>query len=212
MLYNKISLSAAVILQPRYQQVSMELDDTVMIQLLGERNELAFEKIFKIHFKNLHAYACTIVKDEIIAEEMVQNVFYKIWEKIEDLNISGSIGAYLYRAVYNESLNYLKHMKVRSSYMVHTAYQMKGQTDNAFKTILHRQLLERLHHALNELPEQCRTIFQLSRFEQLRYREIAKHLGISVKTVENQMGKALKLLRVKLVDFLPFVLFTFINL
>jgi len=190
----------------------MELDDTVMIQLLGERNEMAFEKIFKIHFKNLHAYACTIVKDEIMAEEMVQNVFFKIWEKTEHLNISGSIAAYLYRAVFNESLNYLKHLKVRSAYHVYSAYQMKDQTDTASKKILHGELSEKLHHALSELPEQCRTIFQLSRFEELRYREIAKHLGISVKTVENQMGKALKLLRLKLVDFLPFVLLTLLNL
>jgi RNA polymerase sigma-70 factor (ECF subfamily) len=66
-----------------------------------------------------------------------------------------------------------------------------------------RELEERLYTALNELPEQCRTIFQLSRFEEMRYREIADQLGISVKTVENQMGKALRLLREKLSDLLP---------
>ena len=68
------------------------------------------------------------------------------------------------------------------------------------------QLEEKLTDALRELPEQCRTIFQLSRFEELKYREIAHQLGISEKTVENQMGKALKLLRIKLADFLPFII------
>jgi RNA polymerase sigma-70 factor (ECF subfamily) len=67
------------------------------------------------------------------------------------------------------------------------------------------ELEQRLEKALRELPEQCRTIFQLSRFDELKYKEIADKLGLSVKTVENQMGKALRLLRLKLVDFLPFI-------
>lgn len=76
---------------------------------------------------------------------------------------------------------------------------------------MNKELEQQFREALNELPEQCRTVFQLSRFEELKYREIADKLNISVKTVENHMGKALKLLRLKLVDFLPF-LFIFINL
>ena len=83
---------------------------------------------------------------------------------------------------------------------------MKNESDNAEDKLAAEQLNDRLRNALRELPEQCRTIFQLSRFEDLKYREIAVQLGISEKTVENQMGKALKLLRMKLVDFLPFII------
>lgn len=189
----------------------MEVNDAVMIQLLGERNEKVFEQVFKSNFKCLRAYAFTIVRDEVMAEEMVQNVFYKIWERTEQLSIQGSIKAYLYRAVYNESLNYLKHQKVRATYQTHTLWVMKDQTDNASKKILHRELSEKLQQALTTLPEQCRTIFQMSRFEELRYREIADQLAISVKTVENQMGKALKLLRIKLVDFLPLIILSIVE-
>ena len=196
----------AALAEPRYQPQRMELNDTVIIQLLGERNEKAFEQVFKTHYKRLHAYAFTMLKDEAAAEEMVQNVFYKIWERTGQLNISGSVTAYLYRAVHNESLNYLKHLKVRAAHQSETTWQMKGLTDQASKRILLKELESKLHTALNELPEQCRLIFQLSRFEELRYREIAEKLDISVKTVENQMGKALKLLRMKLVDFLPLLL------
>jgi RNA polymerase sigma-70 factor (ECF subfamily) len=89
---------------------------------------------------------------------------------------------------------------------------MKNQVDSAAKKVLAGELEKKLRKALNELPEQCRIIFQLSRFEELRYREIAEKLGISVKTVENQMGKALKLLRVKLVDFLPLLLLSLLNI
>jgi RNA polymerase sigma-70 factor (ECF subfamily) len=189
----------------------MEWNDTVLIRLLGHRDEAAFEHVFKQYFKNLHAYACSIVQEEAAAEEIVQNIFYKIWEKAGQLTITPPVAAYLYRAVNNESINYLKHKKVRLSHREHTLYHMKGQADSASKKVLHGELEKRLRKAMNELPEQCRIIFQLSRFEELRYREIAGQLGISVKTVENQMGKALKILRTRLADFLPLLLWILLN-
>jgi RNA polymerase sigma-70 factor (ECF subfamily) len=181
----------------------MDVNEGQLAQSLASRNEASFEKVFKTHFKNLNAYACAIIKDEAAAEEAVQQVFFRLWERSESISISGSVAAYLYRAVYNESLNYLKHKKVRSAYGQHVGHIMKNISDNAGKGLGLKELEGRLEQAMNELPEQCRTIFQLSRFEELRYREIANFLGISIKTVENQMGKALKILRVKLVDFLP---------
>jgi len=200
-------LTEAVIFEQEYQFVRMELNEERIISLLGERDEKIFEQVFKTHFKNLHAYAYTIVRDEMLAEELVQNIFYKLWERPEKLSISGSIAAYLYRAVYNESLNHLKHMKVRSKYQSHAMHEMKSQSDSASKKIVLKELEAKLQRALHELPEQCRTIFQLSRFEELKYREIAERLDISPKTVENQMGKALKILRMKLIDFLPLTIF-----
>ena len=83
---------------------------------------------------------------------------------------------------------------------------MKNEVEHPAKKIMAGELEKKIHSALNELPEQCRTIFQMSRFDELKYREIADKLGISVKTVESQMSKALRLLRVKLVDFLIFIL------
>jgi RNA polymerase sigma-70 factor, ECF subfamily len=187
----------------------MELEDPSINTLLAKRDKVAFEQVFKTHFKNLHAYAFTILKDEAEAEEMVQNVFFKLWERNESLTITGTITAYLYRAVHNESLNFLKHEKVKSKHKMHVAYTMKSETDNASRKVLSRELEFKLREALNELPEQCRTVFQLSRFEEMKYREIAEQLDISVKTVENQMGKALRILRQKLVDFLPLIVFLF---
>jgi RNA polymerase sigma-70 factor (ECF subfamily) len=88
---------------------------------------------------------------------------------------------------------------------------MKDQTDTAHKNLQLQELERQLRAAINDLPEQCRTIFQLSRYEELRYRDIGLRLGISVKTVENQMGKALKLLRARLVEFLPLLILYFMN-
>ena len=186
----------------------MDDQEGQLIQSLARRDEASFEQVFKTHFKNLHAYACTITREESAAEEVVQQVFVKLWERSEGLSISGSVAAYLYRAVYNESLNYLKHQKVRSAYGQHVVHTMKNETEHAGKKLQLKELEGRLAEAMNDMPEQCRTIFQLSRFEELRYREIADRLGLSIKTVENQMGKALKILRVKLVDFLPLTIFS----
>lgn len=186
----------------------MDDQEGQLIQSLARRDEASFEQVFKTHFKNLHAYACSITREEAAAEEVVQQVFVKLWERSEGLSIPGSVPAYLYRAVYNESLNYLKHQKVRSAYGQHVVHTMKGETEHAGKSLQLKELEGRLAEAMNDLPEQCRTIFQLSRFEELRYREIADRLGLSIKTVENQMGKALKILRVKLVDFLPLTIFS----
>ena len=197
-------MGAALLIEYRAQ--GMELENESIGTLLAQKDETAFEQVFKTHFKRLHAYAFTILRDEVEAEEMVQQVFFKLWERNENLTLTGSVSAYLYRAVHNESLNYLKHQKVRSNHQLHVAYSMKNEVEHPAKKVMAGELEKKIHTALNELPEQCRTIFQMSRFDELKYREIADRLGISVKTVENQMGKALKLLREKLVDFLIFIL------
>lgn len=178
---------------------------------LNINNVTVFEDAFKTHFKALHSYAYTIVKDDIMAEEMVQNVFFKLWKNKETVEINQSFTAYLYRSVYHESLNYLKHLKVKSAYQAHAARNM-NYSDNATDKLKLKDLEEHLDKALRELPEQCRAIFQMSRFEELKYMEIAAKLGISVKTVENQMGKALRILRLKLVDFLPAMIVLLLNL
>jgi RNA polymerase sigma-70 factor, ECF subfamily len=189
----------------------MELNDVHFIELLAKRDESAFEKVFKDNFKKLQSYAITIVGDESVAEEMVQNVFFKLWDRSEKINIQSSIAAYLYRAVYNESCNYLKHQKVKQGFLNYSKHAMSDiSTEKASKKVLVTELEHRIKNALNDLPEQCRTVFQLSRFEELKYQQIADTLGVSIKTVEAQMGKALRVMRVKLVDYLP-LLFLFLS-
>ena len=199
-------MGLALVSEKEYRFFSMEFQDEQIALLLSKRDEAAFEQVFKTHYKNLHAYAFTMLKDEDEAEEMVQQVFFKLWERSEHLSFSGSIAAYLYRAVHNESLNFIKHQKVKAGHQLHVAYSMKNKSEQAQPKMIRKELENKFREALNELPEQCRTVFQLSRFEDMKYKEIADKLDISVKTVENHMGKALKLLRTKLVDFLPLLL------
>ena len=194
-----------------YRAQFIRMDDAYLVESLLKQDEAAFEKVFKAFFKKLHAYAFTITREETAAEEVVQQVFVRLWERSKGLSIPGSLDAYLYRAVYNESLNYLKHQKVKAGYQQYYVRTMRNESDTGPATLSIKELEERIRMAMNELPEQCRTVFQLSRFEELRYREIANCLGISVKTVENQMGKALKILRSKLVEFLPFTVICLLN-
>ena len=203
-------MTTATHIEKEFKIIRTEIQNEAIIQLLAKRDENAFEQVFKTHFKSLRSYACTLLNDEANGEEIVQQVFLKLWERADNISISGSIAAYLYRAVHNESLNHIKHEKVKSAHQMHVAYSMKNSTDSAPKTLQSKELEKKIQFALNELPEQCRTIFQMSRFEEMKYREIADQLKISIKTVENQMGKALKILRAKLVEFLP-LLFLFIH-
>lgn len=176
-------------------------------------DEQAFEASFKTHFNALHAYATAIVKDADSAEEVVQTVFLKLWEKRFELQITVSLKSYLYKAVYHHSLNYLKHQKVRQRHMEnslqeHQVYQSSGSYGETPGQ--EAELMRRIQAVLDALPERCRHVFHLSRFEELKYHEIAERLDISIKTVEAHMGKALKSLRMGLSEFLP-IIFLLLN-
>jgi RNA polymerase sigma-70 factor (ECF subfamily) len=183
----------------------VDLNNEQLIPLLLSGDEATFEGVYKHFIRPLHVYAISILRDEDTAKGMVQNVFLKLWERRERLQFSGSIKAYLYGAVYNECLNNLRHQKVKVDHQQHVLYMTKDNAEESTGMEL-LDLKEKLQQAMNDLPEKCRTVFQLSRFEDLKYQEIADELGISIKTVENQMGKALKTLRLKLVDYLPLLI------
>lgn len=172
-------------------------------------DDKVFEQLFKAHYKALHAYAYTMLHDADLAEEIIQNMFLKLWEKRELLKVQTSVKAYLYKCVYNDALNHLKHEKIKDKYHDHAQHTMSNHTEPASHKVELTELERKIKHALNELPEQCRTVFQLSRFEELKYKEIAEHLGISIKTVENQMSKALKIMRANLAEFITLVLVSF---
>lgn len=171
-------------------------------------SEAGFEQVFKTYFKPLYAYAKTMVRDKDAAEEIVQQVFFRLWEKRDNITIQETIKAYLYRSVFHGSMNYLKHIKVREEYALYIKHEASAE-NSALQSLETRELKESLTHALSKLPEKCRTVFQLCRFEELKYKEVAEQLNLPVKTVENEMGKALRLLRLSLSDLLSVVLLTF---
>lgn len=181
----------------------MELLDKNIVDALRQGDEQVFETIFRTYYERLCNYANTILNDMDEAEEMVQSAFLNVWEKHDTLEIHTSVKSYLYRAVHNSCLNRVKHYKVRKTYGDSVKNQTELLHDDASQDLVGRELDSIVANAIDSLPDQCKLVFKLSRFENLTYAEIAEQLGISVKTVENHMVKALKVLREKLKDYLP---------
>lgn len=172
--------------------------DVEIFRAIGKGNSVVFKQVFMSHYESLCRYAFTILKNAEEAEDVVQSMFVKIWEKREGLEVKHTIRSYLFKAVYHQCLNHLEHRTVKMKHHVHIAHETQAETQLP-ETFQH-ELEENIIAAINGLPDQCRIIFMMSRFDELRYAEIASHLNISVNTVENQISKALKILRAKLKD------------
>jgi RNA polymerase sigma-70 factor (family 1) len=180
--------------------------DPEIVNAIRRGDEAAFEKTFRKYYERLCHYATSLLKEEDEAEEIVQTVFLTIWEKREDLEITLSLKSYLYRAVHNHCLNRFKHATVREAHREYTQHFIPQSYESVTEVIHANELQDRIEAAVSTLPEQCQLAFRMSRFQELKYQEIADQLGISVKTVENQIGKALKILRNALADYLPVIL------
>ncbi len=169
-------------------------------------NKVKFEKLFREHFSALCGFAVKYVRDLDEAKNLVHEAFIGIWEKFESLPVDTNYRAYLYTAVKNRSLNHLRDRKMHLS--VESAQDQA--VEDASEKLMTRELEREILLAINSLPERCRIIFEMSRFEEMKYAEIAERLGLSVKTVEAQMSKALSILRKHLADFLSVLIFLLI--
>jgi len=174
----------------------MESASELMLKI-SQGDEQSFTRIFDRYYLVLCYYADQFIHDTDESRSLVQQVFVDLWMKRNKIVIQQSIKAYLYKTVKNQALDYLKHKNVESKYL------NKVQSDSeVFDTNLieEAELNTRITSAIDNLPEKCREIFVLCRFDELHYRDIASRLGISIKTVEMQMGIALKKLRSQLTE------------
>lgn len=161
--------------------------------------------LFRRLYRPLCIHARAYLQSREEAEEVVQSVFLVFWEKRNQLDIESNLTSYLYRSVRNHALNVIKHETVKRK---HSGYVINHTSEESHDhdTIETSELEHKISTALETLPEQCRLVFTMSRYKEMKYAEIAAELGISVKTVENHMGKALRLLREQLKDYLPIIL------
>ena len=169
-----------------------------------------FELLFKTHYSNLCSYANGFLKDIDASEEIVQEVMVKIWTNRKELKINTSIESYIFRAVRNGSLNLLKHVNIREEYKSYKERENESAHRSHEDEMISTELGRKIRQAIDQLPMERRKIFIMSRYDGLTYNQIADKLDISVKTVENQMGKALKFLREELTDYLPLLLLFFL--
>ena len=185
---------------------TVDLTSHQLLTTLQAGDIIAFEMIFKTYYQPLCNYAYSFVQDRDEAEEIVQATFLSVWEKRDNLTIHTGVKPYLYAMVRNAALNVIKHEKIKQQHAAVEIAVAEKSVESVTRTVIASELEDRIYKALNKLPEQCRLVFKLSRFEELKYSEIAEQLNISVKTVENQMGKALKIMREQLKDYLPLLI------
>lgn len=163
--------------------------------------EAHYKDYFYTYFEKLFGYAFTMVQDNAEARDIVQLAFVKLWEKRASIDLAHAGRAYLYTTVYNLSLNAIRNRDVRK---LHHAQIADSITAIHTHTAEEAEIRDRIRLAINSLPPRCREVFCKSRLEGKKYDAIASELGISNKTVEAQMSKALKLLRAQLSDLAPF--------
>jgi RNA polymerase sigma-70 factor (ECF subfamily) len=188
----------------------VEFTEQISPTSLKTGDQTAFEMLFRTYYQSLCNYAYTFIQDRDDAEEVVQSTFLSVWEKREALEIHTAVKPYLYAMVRNACLNLLKHEKIKQRHVAGELAVAERSVESVTRTVMASELEVRICKAMEQLPEQCRLIFKLSRFEELKYAEIADQLGLSIKTVENQMGKALRIMREQLKDYLP-LLILFMN-
>ena len=157
---------------------------------IQQKDEQSFELYYKEQYKFLFLAACKYLGDATFAQELVNDVFMKIWQDADKITIQTSLRSYLYRAVVNRCLNELDKRKRDKQQHVELGKQIAEGFE--WKEMERMELEIRLYEAIDELPDQCRKVFQMSRFEELKQQEIADRLGISLKTVKNHMTVALQ--------------------
>jgi len=179
----------------------MDITDQQILDKFKAGDEKAVELLFTKYYKYLCACVYKLIKDSTTAEDIVQEVFMELWKKRNGLNINISIKAYLRRASINKTLNHIRAKKVNFEDESELLIVPSGVSSTQ-EEIEGSELKVHITNAINKLPDKCRIIFAMSRYEEMTYKEIAASLDISVKTVENQISKALKLLKTDLKPYL----------
>jgi RNA polymerase sigma-70 factor (ECF subfamily) len=173
-------------------------------------NKEIFEQLFKDYFKPLTGFALKFTKDLDSAKEIVHETFVKLWEKRNEIDPDKAVKSYLYTTVNNRCLNFIRdRKKFVDNEAVYEKDRMQAQNPSENSESI--EIGKIIEKTIESLPNKCREVFLMSRFEELKYQEIADKLNISIKTVETQISKALKILRLNLSEFLTIIFVFFIT-
>jgi RNA polymerase sigma-70 factor, ECF subfamily len=172
--------------------------DTDIIGRIRQGDVQQFESLFRSSYVSLVRYAGTLIKDQDTAEEVVQDLFCTIWKDREKIRIESSLNGYLFRAVHNRCLHIIEHNRVVVRHADEMAARSAESPESPSDILNYKELQAKIAVILERLPERCGKIFYMNRFEGLKYNEIAKILSVSIKTVEANMGRALKEFRKEL--------------
>lgn len=171
------------------------LDDDQILELLNNNDEKAIELLFDRFFDYLCAVVFRVIHDYEAARDVVQDIFFDLWKKRENIQIHIALRPYLRRAAVNRALNYIKRKRIVPNDDEDAAVDIVSNVPSGQAYLEKDELESKIYSVIEALPPKCKLVFGMSRFENMSYQEIANALEISVKTVENQISKALKILR-----------------
>jgi RNA polymerase sigma-70 factor (family 1) len=187
----------------------MDIESKEILDDLAVGNEQGYKKLFYSYYRKLCIYAESFVANRDIAEDIVQDTFYSIWEKRHELNIESSLKSYLYRSIHNGCIHYLRHLKVQEKHSKFYSLKLNEaqllynlNTDSTSSGLYRNELETMIKNAIESLPEKTRDIFLLSREKGLKNQIIADKLNLTVKSIEYHVSKALETLREDLKDYL----------
>jgi RNA polymerase sigma-70 factor (family 1) len=173
----------------------VDLPEVDLIKRIKSGDEKSFEVLFKTYYPVLSVYAKKYVYDLETGKELVQDLFVKLYENRENLQINTTLKGYLFKAVQNKCLTYISQSKLRERHIENVALLEREKEAVDIGYLEQTELEEKIYKSINELPDQCQKIFKMSRLEGIKNKEIAEELDISIRTVETQISKALKILR-----------------
>ena len=186
------------------------MEDNNLLTRLKQNDEKAFEELFRKYFSVLQEYANFYTRDSRLAEDIVQDIFFRIWESRVSLVITTSFKAYLYRSVHNSCIQYLRHQSVKNKHDVICQVKLEEATamnrlffESGLQKLFENEIEALINSALNEMPEKSREIYLLSRHSHLKNSEIAVKMELTEKAVEYHITKALSLVRRFSKDYLP---------
>ncbi|MBO1362319.1 RNA polymerase sigma-70 factor [Prevotella sp. A2931] len=193
----------------------MDLSETLIVQNLKEGNEHAYKYVFDAHYDVLCVIAARYLHDDFVAESVVGDVIFHLWETRENIDIQTSLRQYLVRSVRNRCLDYLKSRRFRHEQTLSTLsddsrlLERPANHDHPLGYLLEKELEQTINDAIERLPDDCRRVFKMSRLEGKKNAEIARELGISVNTVKYHMKHALRLLQQQLGKYFVFLLMAY---
>jgi len=182
-------------------QNSIEDSDFELLTEIRGGSYAAFKLLFQRYYSPFCRYACYFLDDEVAAEDIVQDIFLGLWEKRKSIQITDSVKFYLSRSIRNKCLNIIKHSKIKDGYSAAIEEKLSPEIDQIEYEYFELRL--QIENCIEKLPPRCQEIFQKSRFEQLKQKEIAEEMDISIRTVKVQINKALQLLRDCVSEFFP---------
>jgi RNA polymerase sigma-70 factor (ECF subfamily) len=177
------------------------IDEKDLIVRLKSGDQTAFELLFHFYYPGLVMYAIQFTTDRMEAEEIVQDFFVRFWQRHQQIIPSDSLKSFFFLSVKNGSLNFLKHKKIEEKYIRSMTELSNNHLVYDPDLYIASELQEKIKKSIDLLPEKCREIFIMSRMRGLKNEEIAAELNLSKRTVETQISKALKVLRVELKDY-----------